>query len=72
MTMTKTKKKYTIEELDQERREIEKEFEGAETFEGIINPNVTIGIITDEEYEERRLRPSPEEQAEAARLEREG
>lgn len=72
MAMTRMKKKYTIEELDQERQEIEKEFEGAETVEGIVNPNVKIRLITDEEYEERRLRPTPEEQAEAARSDREG
>jgi hypothetical protein len=68
--MTRIKKKYTVEELDQERREIEKEFEGAETVEGIVNPNVRIRLITDEEYEERRLRPTPEEQAAAAARDR--
>lgn len=66
MAMTEMKKKYTVEELDQERREIEKEFEGAETVEGIVNPNVKVRIITDEEAERIRLRPSPEEQRAAA------
>jgi hypothetical protein len=70
MAMTRMKKKYTVEELDQERREIEKEFEGAEAVEPvelIFDPNLTIRLITDEEYEERRLRPTPEEQAAAER-----
>ena len=69
MAMTEMKKKYTLEELDEERRQIEKEFEGAETVEPgelIFDPNLKIRIITNEEYEERRLRPTPEEQAAAA------
>jgi hypothetical protein len=65
MTMAKTKK-FTLAELEQERREIEKEFEGAETIEIIVDPDLTIGFITDEEAEKLRLRPAPGEGADAA------
>jgi hypothetical protein len=70
MTKMEMRKKYTLAELDQERREIEKEFEGAETDkpgEFVFDPNLQIRIITDEEYEERRLRPTPEEKRAAAK-----
>lgn len=69
MTKMETRKKYTLAELDQERREIEKEFEGAETIEPvelIFDPNLKIRRISDEEAERIRLRPSPEEQRAAA------
>jgi hypothetical protein len=55
MAMAETKKTYTLEELDQERREIEEEFEGAEPVEVIIDPNLKITYITDEEAEKLRL-----------------
>jgi hypothetical protein len=55
MAMTKTKKTYTLAELEEERREIEKEFEGAEPVEVIFDPNLKITHITDEEAEKLRL-----------------
>jgi hypothetical protein len=66
MTMAGTKK-FTLAELEQERREIEEEFEGAETVELIVDPNLTIGFITDEEAERLRLPPEPDDDPEAAR-----
>jgi hypothetical protein len=69
MAMTE-KEKYTLEELEEERRQIEKEFKGAGTVELIVDPNLQIRIISDEEAERRRLRPSPEEQAAEAASER--
>lgn len=55
MTKMETRKKYTLAELDQERREIEKEFEGAEPVEVIFAPGLKITHITDEEAEKLRL-----------------
>jgi hypothetical protein len=49
MAMMETKKTYTQEELDQERREIEAEFEGGEEIEIIVDPDVKITFLTAEE-----------------------
>jgi hypothetical protein len=65
MSMTKTKKEF-LAELDQERREIEKEFEGAEPVEVIFAPNLKIRHISDEEAEKLRLPPEADDGAEGA------
>lgn len=72
MTMTEMKKKYTLAELDQERREIEEEFEGAEPVEVIIDPNLKISFITDEEAEKLRLPPETDDDADTTPLKRRG
>jgi hypothetical protein len=65
--LAETKKPYTLVELDQERREIEKEFEGAEPIEVIFAPDLKITHITDEEAEKLRLRPESNDGADAPR-----
>lgn len=72
MTMTEIKKKYSLAELDQERREIEEEFEGAETIEIIVAPDLKISYITDEEAERLRLPPTADGGADRAPSKRRG
>jgi hypothetical protein len=49
MANMEMKKTYSLAELEQERREIEEEFEGAEPIEIEIDPNLKVTILTPEE-----------------------
>lgn len=49
MTRMEMKKTYSLAELEQERREIEEEFEDAEPVDIEIDPNMKVIILTPEE-----------------------